>query len=89
MRKLDFVVKAFSYNDDAPHYVAKYNNHFHTNGTFESAFHFETEDAAKAAIDEIKKGTLPACGFKDWYIIMTETVVTVRSFVEHISFDFF
>ena len=54
MRKLDFIVKAFSYEDDAPHYITKYNNIFHSNGTFETACHFNTEEEAEKAINKIK-----------------------------------
>lgn len=89
MRKLDFIVKAFSYEDDAPHYITKYNNIFHSNGTFETACHFNTEEEAEKAINKIKEDTFPSYGFKDWYIIQTETVINVHRFVKHIAFENF
>ena len=57
MRKLDFIVKAFSYEDDAPHYITKYNNIFHSNGTFGTACHFNTEEEAEKAINKIKEAS--------------------------------
>lgn len=89
MRKLDFIVKAFSCEDDAPHYITKYNNIFYSNGTFETACHFNTEEEAEKAINKIKEDTLPSCGFKDWYIIQTETVINVHRFAKHIAFENF